>query len=62
MRSRIYFSDNYDKDGVDEICEKFKECELWYKEKFVRFNGSPERLQEFLRAVKTVAEPKAVKP
>ena len=61
IRARVYFNDNYDVDAVEDICEQFHEADLWYDEKVVRFHGSPERLQEFLRAVKTVEEPKAVK-
>lgn len=59
-RARIYFNDGYDVDAVDNICEQFQEADLWYNEKVVRFHGSPERLQEFLRAVKTVEEVKKV--
>ena len=57
----IHFEDNYDVNAVDEICEQFMEAEQLYKEKVVRFYGIPERLQEFLRAVKTVAEVKETK-
>lgn len=55
-RYDIHFKENYDVDGVDEICETFPEAQQWYKDKRVRFYGTAERCQEFLRAVATVAE------
>lgn len=58
MRGRIYFNDDYDVDGIEEICEKFKEADLWYKDKTIRYIGTEERFQELLRAVKTVSEPR----
>ena len=62
MRGSIHFNDNYDVDGVEEIVEQFKEADLWYREKEVRFIGTAERFQELVRAVKTVEEPKKVVP
>jgi len=55
IRADVYFNENYDVDAVDEICEKFAEAQQWYDENRVRFHGTPERLQEFVRAVRTVA-------
>lgn len=55
-RYNIYFEDNYDVDGVDEICEIFPEAQQWYEDKKVRFHGTAERYQEFRRAVATVAK------
>lgn len=52
--SWVHFKDGYDVDGVDEICDKFPEAEQYYEQKAVRFYGTPERYQEFLRAVQTV--------
>ena len=43
MRGSIYFNDNYDVDGVEEIVEQFKEADLWYREKEVRFIGTAEK-------------------
>ena len=48
--------------AVEEIVEQFKEADLWYREKEVRFIGTAERFQELVRAVKTVEEPKKVVP
>jgi hypothetical protein len=62
MRGSIYFNEGYDVDGVEEIVEQFKEADLWYREKEVRFIGTAERFQELVRAVKTVEEPKKVVP
>ena len=57
----IYFRDGFDLDAVDEICERFCEADLWYDAKYVRFVGTSERLQEFIRAVRTVEEPIKIK-
>jgi hypothetical protein len=62
MRGSIYFNEGYDVDGVEEIVEQFKEADLWYREKEVRFIGTAERFQELVRAIKTVEEPKKVVP
>lgn len=62
MRGSIYFNEGYDVGGIEEIVEQFKEADIWYREKQVRFNGTAERFQELLRAVKTVAEPRKVVP
>ena len=62
MRGSIYFNENYDENGIEEIVEQFKEADLWYREKEVRFIGTAERFQELVRAVKTVADPKKVVP
>lgn len=55
-RYDVYFNDDYDVDGVDEICDSFSEAQQWYGEKRVRFYGLPERLEEFKRAVTLVAK------
>lgn len=57
IRARIYFKENYDVDAIEEICDKFAEADQWYEERCVRFIGHPERLQELIRAIKTVEEP-----
>jgi len=57
MTKKVYwirFRENYDVDGVDEVCDKFHESDQIYDDKVVRFIGSPERLQEFIRALKAV--------
>lgn len=56
IRYDIHFKENYNTEGVDEICETFPEAQQWYADKRVRFYGTSERCQEFLRAVATVAE------
>ena len=56
IRARIYFKGNYDVDAVDNICEDFDEADQWYQEGSVRFNGTPERLQELIRAIRTVED------
>lgn len=54
IRARIYFKGNYDVDAVDNICEEFNEADQWYSDCCVRFHGTPERLQELVRAIRTV--------
>lgn len=54
VRARIYFKGNYDVDAVDNICDRFDESDQWYNEGSVRFIGTSERLQELLRALRTV--------
>lgn len=57
MTKKIYwirFRENYDVDGVDEVCDRFNGADHIYDDKVVRFIGSPERLQEFIRALKAV--------
>ena len=55
VRARIYFKGNYDVDAVDGIIQNgFEEADQWYNEGSVRFIGTPERLQELLRALRTV--------
>lgn len=52
--SWIYFSENFDEDAVDEISENFTEVTNWHEENKYRFFGTPERLEEFKRAISTV--------
>ena len=54
LQAKIYFKEPFDEAGVDEIVEKFVEADYTYETKYARFRGTPERLQEFIRAVKTV--------
>lgn len=50
----VHFKDTYDVDAVDEIVWDFAEADHYYDDKEVRFYGTSERLQEFLRAIQTV--------
>lgn len=50
----VYFKDNFDDEAVDEICESFPETTNWREDNKYRFYGTPERLEEFKRAVATV--------
>lgn len=50
----VYFKDNFDDEAVDEICESFPEATNWREDNKYRFYGTPERLEEFKRAVATV--------
>ena len=34
----------------------FDEADQWYSDCCVRFNGTPERLQELIRAIRTVED------
>ena len=56
VRVDIDFKEGYDLEGVDDVCEDFVEATHWRGDNRVRFLGTPERLQEFIRAVKTVEE------
>lgn len=55
LQAKIYFKEPFDETGIDEIVERFVETDFTYETKYARFRGTPERLQEFIRAVKTVA-------
>lgn len=61
IRKNIYFRKGYNVDAVDEIVEKFHEAEQWYADNCVRFYGHPERLQELIRAIRTVEDDIEVK-
>lgn len=56
VRAFIYFRDGYDYEAVDDICERYDEADLWYDDNYARFQGTPERLQEFVRAIKSVED------
>lgn len=59
--ARILFEGNVDVDAIDEICDRYDETDYWYEEKYVKFHGYPERLQELIRELKTVETIKAVR-
>ena len=48
LRQKIYI-ENATNEILDELYEKFKEVDFMYNDKYIRFYGSPERLQELLR-------------
>lgn len=54
IKMDIYFNENYDYEAVDDICQNFEGATLWYDEGRLRFEGTPERCQELIRAIKTV--------
>lgn len=55
IRSKVYIKEPFDENAIDEVSDKFVEADFTYETKYIRFYGTPERLQEFIRAVKTVA-------
>ena len=57
IRTKIYF-ENATKDDLDELYERFPEVDFFYGNNFIRFYGTPERLQEVIR----YAESQALKP
>lgn len=50
----IYFNDGYDEDLVDDVCVLYDEAELWYNEKRVRYFGSKERFEPFIKSLEIV--------
>lgn len=50
----IYFEDNYDVDLIEDICVLYDEAELWYNDKRVRYFGSTERFDPFIKSVEIV--------
>ena len=61
IRARIYFKEGCDIDAIENICEGFDEADIFYAEPYIRFYGSPERLQELVRAIRTVENIKCIK-
>lgn len=57
IRTKIYF-ENATKDDLDELYERFPEIDFFYGDSFLKFHGTPERLQEVIR----YAESQALKP
>lgn len=60
IRCRIYV-EGATNEIMDELYDKFPELDFFYRDKFLRFHGSPERLQEILRfcdaeAIKTTVK------
>ena len=55
VRSRVYIKEPYDDYAIDDVLDAFVEADLVYDSKYVQFFGTPERLQEMIRAIKTVA-------
>ena len=55
MKSKVYIKEPYDDYAVDDVLDSFVEADLVYDGKYVAFYGTPERLQEMIRAIKTVA-------
>ena len=55
MKSKVYIKEPYDDYAVDDVLDAFVEADLVYDDKYVAFYGTPERLQEMIRAIKTVA-------
>lgn len=56
MRANIYFSEDYDADKIDELCENYN-ADLWYRERKVRFKGTSERLEAFLAEICKISQP-----
>lgn len=56
MRAKIYFSEDYDIDKIDELSEEYG-ADLWYKEREVRFKGTSERLEAFLAEICKISQP-----
>ena len=50
----IYFNDRYDVDLVDDVCVLYDEAELWYNDKRVRYFGSKERFEPFIKSLEIV--------
>lgn len=50
----IYFNDGYDEDLVDDVCVLYDEAELWYNDKRVRYFGSKERFEPFIKSLEIV--------
>lgn len=50
----IYFNDGYDVDLVDDVCVLYDEAELWYNDKRVRYFGSKERFEPFIKSLEIV--------
>lgn len=50
----IYFNDGYDEDLVDDVCVLYNEAELWYNDKRVRYFGSKERFEPFIKSLEIV--------
>lgn len=48
IRQTVYLKHATD-DDLDELYEKYNEVDFMYGDSFVRFYGSPERLQELIR-------------
>lgn len=55
VRSKVYIKEPYDDYAIDDVLDAFVEADLIYDSKYVAFYGTPERLQEMIRAIKTVA-------
>ena len=55
MRSKVYIKEPYEDYAIDDVLDAFLEADLVYDDKYVAFYGTPERLQEMIRAIKTVA-------
>ena len=55
VRSKVYIKEPYDDYAIDDVLDVFVEADLVYDDKYVAFDGTPERLQEMIRAIKTVA-------
>lgn len=60
MRAKIYFSEDYDIDKIDELSEEYG-ADLWYKEREVRFKGTSERLEAFLAEICKISQPIKIK-
>lgn len=61
VRAKVYPKEPYDDYAIDEVLDAFVEADLVYEDKYIQFYGTPERLQEMIRAVKTVATVDKVK-
>lgn len=55
IRKHIILADDFDVDAVEDLYDEFNEVDYFYGDCFIRFYGTPERLQEVLRACKNKA-------
>lgn len=52
IRRHLILAADFNVDLVDELCEEYPELDYLYCDSFLRFYGTPERLQEIFRACK----------
>lgn len=61
MQARIYLKAPFDDYAIDDAIDNFVEADYTYGSNYIKFYGTPERLQEAIRAIKTVATVENVK-
>lgn len=61
IQAKIYLKAPFDDYAIDDTIDSFVEADYVYGSDYVKFYGTPERLQEIIRAIKTVATVENVK-